>query len=429
MRRHTVPLLLLFALACDASPAPEVAPSEAAIAGGFCLGKSYLDVHAHAASQPTAYANANEFFAELDVIQADAEANGGAVNLIVNLDGARWFSERNPNPYDRIVLTGIVRPQARNTGQLSSGGHGYPVGATAAGDPLSHVALYAGYGVRAIKLLSKHNSHTGLEPDADGDHWVGHCGDWDTGAPGRLTSANPRPNYQVIEEAQVNRGPARTYCADYDDDLVWLGADEIGAPRPTFLEYFREAARYGLSVVVHGEENFDNERTGTPLMGHETLVRALNAVRADSTIPRRLRDRFEVLMLHGPNRQGEGIASHAAVVNAFESTPGLWWEIGGLTVGMNAAPRNGPLYVDATRGDQRRRREALRAHLDPDGDGRLQLASRMMFGVDGLPGLTPGLSSSGYRLARDLLSASDTVVPGEPLQEIFCLRAARFLRL
>ncbi len=392
----------------------------------WCQAKAYLDVHTHAASTPTFYANSAEFFAELDAIQVDAEANNGSANVIVNLDSARWFSELAPNPYDRIVLTGIVRPQARNHGQSSSGGHYYPAGSVASGDPLSHIKLFADYGVKAIKLLAKHNSHTGIEADPSGDIWVGHCGDWDTGDPQTLVGGSPSAHYQVIAQSQVGTGPARTYCADYDDDAVRLGYNE-GAGPSTFFDYFREAARHNLSVMVHGEERFFNERTGTNLMGHESLVRALQALRSDTSIPLRQRASFAVLMLHGPATP-TGLSNDPAVIDRFVATPGLFWETGGRGVLNQAINPRGVPYKDASARDRQRRRTALADHLAGDG-GLGALASRMMFGVDGRPGLTPGLSSNGYQLVYDTLSASDSPATGEDLDETFCERAARFLRL
>ena len=410
-----------------ATPAPDTG------GGGWCAGKDYLDIHVHTRSAPRSYHDVVDgralFEAELDTAQAEAEAHGGSALVLVNLDGARWFSEStDPDRWDRLLIGGIIRPHAVNEGFTTSAGHSYPAATIhpGSGDPLDHVDLYKAYGVRAIKILSK-LAASGLDPDEDGQTWVGHCDPFDGSLP-RPVENRDVAHHQTTWDALSD--PAHVHCADYDDDQVEIG-HRTDDTAPTFYRYVQRAAMLGLNVVAHGEQRTLNERTGTEQMGWQTFVRLYDKIKADPEIPQADRDAFELLMYHGPT---VGLGPSAALLDdpgaraAFNDRLGLWWGVGGFALRSQARDLRGVLYEDAS--DRDERLAAMTSHLQgmEDARGSMVYGSDAIYQLEASEHADAGISPQGAVLMRDI-AQTPAYDQGQFTEAILCERAASFLRL
>ncbi len=354
----------------------------------------YVDVHQHGGSAPLEVPTYEEFLAQVQTVHADAVANQYTANLIVNLPGAKWWSRSVPAEYKtNIVISGVIRPQARNEGEVINGIR-YP---DEEGDPLRHIDLFKRYGARAIKLLAAHNMDVGLGSLKQ----IRHCAKFDD------WSVRP-PHTQKVDEDGIF---AEVDCAAYDDDTVPLGIDG-----GTFHDYLERAAALGMNVIVHGDDRFGNgERTH---MGVAVLANAVGSVR--QTYPG-----FKLIMLHDPQLAANMLPGGGAQIVA---QPGLYWETSARKIQTYAEDYHEAIEA----GDEEEAALAIESFERFLGDLYLEtgIADRFVFGSDmHNPATFMWLSRQTY----DLLFATFTA-PGSPFASsdpaaLFCEHGAMILNL
>lgn len=408
----------------------------------WCTSRQYLDMHVHENPLPLGYGEEGDdelvamqtFIDNMDAMQASVAQHSGSASIIVNLDGAKWWSEKRaeePNIWPDLTITGIVMLQRLNFGQTSVGGHTYPqtqTGTGPNGDPLDFINQYHAYGVRAIKFLNKPYSGSGIDAidfdgDGDNEHVVGMCGRFSDGT----LLDGVFPFYQAIED--YNGSESVTNCADYNDDTVRLGKRINGTdPHATWLQYFIRAAELGLNVVVHGEDKIENA-DGTNLMGTATIADVVDKVVQAGF------DDFKVLMFHGPNlgvSAGLGLNGSKAV----DFTNGLFWGPGGTRLSNTANDGELPYAEESGEGEKQDMRDSLHDHLSGFADPAMEptmydAPGNFIFGTDTGNPLADNAERSynAYALLLDLFQEQDNPWRALPKRALFCRHGAAFLGL
>ena len=384
-----------FTRSCWASAALGVglSVSAAAIAGaqsGWCSDPSrnrYVDIHMHGGSAPLDNPTYEDFLARLEVLHEDAVANSYTANLIVNLPSARWWADDVPAELKtHIVISGVVRPHARNEGEVVNGVR-YP---DPEGDPLRHIDQFARLGARAIKMLARHNGTSGLGSRGE----IRHCAKFDDWA--------VRPPY--IQQADSTQ--SLVDCVSFDDDSVPLGRG--GA---TFYRYFRRAALNGLNVIVHGDERFGNGDRAH--QGVEALAKVVERVRNEFPD-------FKAVMLHGPQLSNSMLPGGAERILSQE---GLYWE-----TSANKVAGYGRDYAEAlAEGDEIGQERAIEAFESFLGEMYTTpgIGERFVFGSDVHNPLSHmPQSTETFLLQHATFTAPDSPFAGLDPAELFCERGA-----